>query len=110
MLDKLEQLIERESNKLLEQYYDTQIDHDKVIKLARMVKLQEECGELADEVLSSVGLQRKSKLSEFNDVKLDKELADVQITLLVLAKSYNKDIIKLVEKRLMEIDARRNIE
>ena len=34
--------------------------------LARTVKLQEEVGELANDILSILSLQRKSKLDEFN--------------------------------------------
>lgn len=73
---------------------------------ARMVKLTEEVGELADEVLASQGDQRKEKLEGKNEESLGNEVADVLITTLVLAASLNVDVPKALVKKIAKIEAR----
>ncbi len=73
---------------------------------ARMVKLTEEVGELADEVLASQGDQRKEKLEGKNKESLGDEIADVLITTLVLASSLNIDVPKALARKIVKIETR----
>lgn len=73
---------------------------------ARMVKLTEEVGELADEVLVSQGDQRKEKLEGKNEESLGDEIADVLITTLVLAASLNVDVPKALARKIVKIETR----
>ncbi|MBI2045498.1 hypothetical protein HYT23_05545 [Candidatus Pacearchaeota archaeon] len=74
--------------------------------LARTVKLGEEFGELCDEILSKMSLQRKEKLTEKDKENLEKEFADVIITTLLLAKSIDVDVAKALENKINEINKR----
>ncbi|MBU0959688.1 MAG: hypothetical protein KKB31_07105 [Nanoarchaeota archaeon] len=74
--------------------------------LARTVKLGEEFGELCNEILGNMSLQRKEKLSKRDKEDLEKEFADVIITTLLLAKSVNVDIEKAIENKIKEINGR----
>lgn len=74
--------------------------------LARTVKIWEEFGELCDEILSNMSLQRKDKLSKRDKENLEKEFADVIITTLLLAKSINIDVAKAIENKIIEINKR----
>jgi NTP pyrophosphatase (non-canonical NTP hydrolase) len=73
---------------------------------ARMVKLSEEVGELADEVLSSQSDQRREKLAVKEDDALSNEVADVLITTLMLARSFNVDVVKALERKMQKIQER----
>ncbi len=74
--------------------------------LARMVKLTEEVGELADEVLSSQGDQRTEKLAEKGDDALGNEVADVIITVLLLAAALKVDVPSALMKKIEKIRTR----
>ena len=74
--------------------------------LALMVKLTEETGELADEVLASQGDQRKEKLSEMSTDGLENEVADVIITVLLLAAALNVDVSAALQKKIEKIRKR----
>lgn len=73
---------------------------------ARMVKVSEEVGELADEVLSSQSDQRREKLAGKEDDALSIEIADVIITTLMLARSLNVDVVKALEQKMQKIQER----
>lgn len=74
--------------------------------LARLAKLTEECGELADEVLASDGHQRKEKLADKQNDSLGHELADVLITTLLLAEKMRIDVNVALKKKVGKIDRR----
>ena len=74
--------------------------------LARTVKVGEEFGELCDEILSKMSLQRKEKLTKSDKENLEKEFADVIITTLLLAKSIDIDVAKAIENKIIEINGR----
>lgn len=78
-------------------------DNEKRI-LARTVKLQEEMGELCEEILKNLSLQRKEKLKSKG--KLNEEFADVLITLLLLAKAVDVDVEDALEKKIRKIKKR----
>lgn len=80
-------------------------DQEKRI-LARTVKLNEEVGELCNEVLGFIKAQRREKLEQFDNSSLSGEFADVIITTLLLAKSMDIDVKKALEEKIKKIDDR----
>jgi NTP pyrophosphatase (non-canonical NTP hydrolase) len=76
------------------------------LTLARMVKITEEFGELSDEVLSHLKLQRQEKLDTFQYEHLEKEFADVLGSVLLLAINLDIDVKKIFERRLVELNER----
>ena len=73
---------------------------------ARTIKLGEEYGELCDEVLASVGDQRKDKLNAAHD--LEGEFADVVIVAFLLAKAMNVDMGSALSKKIEKIKEKHN--
>ncbi|MBU1246336.1 MAG: MazG-like family protein [Nanoarchaeota archaeon] len=92
-------------DKRLTDFYNTYKEPEKKI-LGRTVKLSEELGELSNEILSHLSLQRKGKLENQKKDKLSEEFADMIITTLLVAKSMNIDIEKALEKKIKTIDGR----
>lgn len=80
-------------------------DKEKII-LAKMVKLTEEVGELADEVLGYNSLQRKEKLNKHNKNELLEEFADVVITTFLLAEAMKVDVEKALKSKIKKINKR----
>jgi NTP pyrophosphatase (non-canonical NTP hydrolase) len=74
-------------------------DTDKT-RLARMVKLSEEVGELADEILSLQGLQRQEKMAAKMDDDLAKEFGDVFNSLMLLGLELDLDIQSAIVSRV----------
>jgi NTP pyrophosphatase (non-canonical NTP hydrolase) len=75
--------------------------------LTKTIKLNEEVGELCNDVLSVLKLQRKSKLERFEKRNFYEEFADVIITTMQLANSAGVDIERALSDKLKKIDARR---
>lgn len=74
---------------------------------ARTIKLGEEYGELCNEVLASVGDQRKDKLNgEARD--LEGEFADVVIVAFMLAKAMRIDMGTALAKKIKTIKEKHN--
>ncbi len=71
--------------------------------LSRTVKLQEEVGELSNDILSILSLQRKSKLAEFNKKNMYEEFADVILSVMMLANSVNVDIERAVNDKYRKL-------
>ncbi len=79
----------------------------KVQILARAVKLGEEVGELYNDVLGYLGLQRQDKLEKFTLENLEEEVVDVLITLLVLVSLFPEmDIETAIKRKIKKIKAR----
>jgi NTP pyrophosphatase (non-canonical NTP hydrolase) len=78
--------------------------------LGRAVKLSEEFGELSDEVLASMGLQRKGKLENRDPEGLSAEFADVIIVTFLLARSMNVDIPSALARKIEKIRTKHNQE
>ena len=78
--------------------------------LARTVKLSEEMGELSDEVLGCLGLQRKSKLEGKDLNSVADEIADVVIVAFLLAKSMDIDVSAALERKIKKIQEKHNQE
>lgn len=104
-LEKILDFIQKE-NKRLAQYYPIN-DNDKEKRvLARAVKLSEEVGELCEQVLSGMLLQKSRKLKNYSQEKLGEEVADVLITTLLLADVMKVDVRKSLEDKMKKIEKR----
>jgi NTP pyrophosphatase (non-canonical NTP hydrolase) len=104
-LTELQQLVNIEHNRLLKQY--SNVPNQGLTILARMAKLNEEIGELADQILGSLGLQRPEKLYQYTPESLRKELADVVITAFVLAKGCNVDMLQAINEKIQIVTQRK---
>ncbi|NOY14849.1 MAG: hypothetical protein GXP43_01375 [bacterium] len=71
--------------------------------LSRTVKLGEEVGELYNEILRYLGLQRQDKLDGFKIEDLEDEFSDALITLLVLASRIPEMNLSKAVKRKIEV-------
>ncbi len=93
--------VDKEDQRLCEKYGNYSDEEKKI--LARTVKINEEVGELSDEVLKYCSLAREEKLQTKN---LEDEFADVLLTVFLLAKSMKVDIPKALEKKIKKIEKR----
>ncbi len=75
--------------------------------LTMTVKLNEEVGELCNDILSILRVQRKAKLDKFDKRNVYEEFADVILTTLQLASSARVDIERAVEDKIKKIEARK---
>ncbi len=89
-----------------QKFIDDQTERERI--LSRTVKISEEFGELCDEVLASMGDQRKGKMEGRDLDALSDEFADVIITTFLLAKSMNIDIPNALERKIKKIKAKHN--
>lgn len=104
-LDEILKFIDTEDRRLRKKFaYE---DESKRV-LARTVKISEEFGELCDEVLASIALQRQEKLANHRREQLEDEFADVLIVVLMLARTLKVDVRKALENKMKKIDARYN--
>ena len=67
---------------------------------ARTMKIVEELGELAGEILTSMNLQRKSKIAKFSRENVEDEFADVLASLVLLAIELEIDIAAVMQKKI----------
>lgn len=74
-------------------------DHSQRV-FARTMKIVEELGELSDEILTSMNLQRNSKISKFSRENLEDEFADVLASLILLSCELNIDVEKVIQKKI----------
>lgn len=71
--------------------------------LAKTVKLSEEVGELSNDILSVLSLQRESKLRKFDKNNLYEEFADIIISTVILANATRVDISRAVNDKMKKI-------
>lgn len=76
--------------------------------LTKTVKLNEEVGELCNDILSVLRLQRKSKLDKFDKRHIYQEFADVIITTMQLAAVTHVDMERAIKDKLTTIEKRYN--
>jgi NTP pyrophosphatase (non-canonical NTP hydrolase) len=95
--------IEIESERIRKRYPN--LDKEK-LTLAQTVKINEELGELYNEVLNHLSLQRKEKLVNMDKKVIEEEFSDVLITTLLLAKRMDIDIERALEKKISKINKR----
>ena len=74
--------------------------------LTRTVKLNEEVGELCNDILSILKLQRRAKLEKFNKANIYEEFADVIITSIQLAIAAGVDVDRALGDKLNKIEHR----
>jgi len=67
---------------------------------ARTMKIVEELGELADDILTSMNLQRESKVAKFSRESLEDEFADVLGSLILLAIEMDINVEKAIQKKI----------
>lgn len=103
-LGSLQRFIDEQDTLLRSVKTTSETDKDRIF--ARTIKLGEEYGELCDEVLASVGDQRKGKLDGKHD--LEGEFADVVIVAFLLAKAMNVDMSSALENKIKKIREKHN--
>ena len=77
---------------------------------ARMMKLFEELGELSDEILTSMNLQRQIKTDNFSQENVEDELADVLASLILLAIELDIDLETVIQRKITFTKERFGIE
>ncbi len=88
-------------------HYKLYTQEEKAI-LTKTVKLNEEVGELCNDILSVLRLQRKSKLDKFDKRHIYQEFADVIITTMQLAAVTHVDMERAIRDKLVKIEERYN--
>jgi len=73
---------------------------EKARVFARVLKLNEELGELSDEILTSMNLQRQAKLDQFDSQNLTDEYADVLACVLSLGIELKVDIEAAITRKI----------
>jgi NTP pyrophosphatase (non-canonical NTP hydrolase) len=74
-------------------------DHDQRV-FARTMKIVEELGELSDEILTSMNLQRDTKIAKFSKQNIEDEFADVLGSLVLLGIEMDIDLEKVMQRKL----------
>lgn len=67
---------------------------------ARTMKIMEELGELSDEILTSMNLQRNTKIEKFSKENVEDEFADVMGSLILLGIELDIDIETVMQKKI----------
>lgn len=92
-------------NERLGKLFNTTGNTEKRI-LSQMVKLSEEVGELAEQVLANSSVQRKGKKNTLNRAELEYEFADVLLVTILLADLMGVDIGKSLLGKIDKINKR----
>lgn len=74
--------------------------------LTEAVKLNEEVGELCNDILGVLKLQRKAKQRKFDKRNIYEEFADVIISTIVLAQTSGVDLERALREKLDKIEER----
>ncbi len=67
---------------------------------ARTLKLVEEMGELSNEILTKMGLQRQEKIDAFEQHHLEDEFADVLGSLLLMGIEMDVDVAQVMKRKI----------
>lgn len=67
---------------------------------ARIMKIVEELGELSDEILTSMNLQRNSKIAQFSHQNIEDEFADVVGSLILLGHELDIDFKEAMQRKI----------
>lgn len=94
-----------EQNKRTTPHFKLYTQTEKEI-LTKTVKLNEEVGELCNDILGILRLQRRAKLEKFDKRNIYQEFADVIITTIQLAGVAGVDIERAVTDKLKKIEER----
>jgi len=68
---------------------------------ARTMKIVEELGELSDEILTSMNLQRDTKIAKFSHDNIEDEFADVLASLILLGNELDIDVDKVMKRKII---------
>lgn len=98
----------KKKHKILQESKNTTSKKEEI--LARTVKLNEEIGELCNEVLAYNNDQRKGKMVNHDKDTLGLEFADVIITTYLLAESFGINIETNLFKKIKIIQEKHNKE
>jgi NTP pyrophosphatase (non-canonical NTP hydrolase) len=99
----VEKFIEWEISRL-DKAHPTSSDVEKIFWAES--KLNEETGELAEQVLSYLGYQRPEKLAKFDKKDIAKEVADVIFVTVILAKRLGVDVEEALKEKMAIIEER----
>jgi NTP pyrophosphatase (non-canonical NTP hydrolase) len=103
-LKTLEQRISALSPKIRPSYkFHTKEERDILVET---VKLNEEVGELCNDILGILQLQRKAKQKVFDKRNIYEEFADVIITTIALAQTTGVDLERALKDKLEKIETR----
>lgn len=64
------------------------------------MKIVEELGELSDEILTSMNLQRNSKIQKFSQQNIEDEFADVLGSLILLGIELDIDVKAVMQRKI----------
>jgi NTP pyrophosphatase (non-canonical NTP hydrolase) len=67
---------------------------------ARTMKIMEELGELSDEILTSMNLQRDTKIANFSHQNVEDEFADVLGSLILLGIELDINVEEVMKRKL----------
>lgn len=67
---------------------------------ARTMKVVEELGELSDEILTSMNLQRNTKIAKFSRENVEDEFADVMGSLILLGIELDIDVEEVMKRKI----------
>lgn len=76
---------------------------------ARTMKVVEELGELSDEILTSMNLQRDSKIANFSRQNVEDEFADVLGSLVLLGLELDIDFEKVIKRKIEHTRSRNGL-
>ena len=98
----LEELMEqsREIHELVSLAFPIESENEALY--ARTLKLMEELGELANEILAKLGLQRQSKLEQHTQRDLEDEYGDVLLTVLMLGIELDLDVAEIMRRKFLK--------
>lgn len=102
--DNLANWIKSQSKKLEISFGKGQTQREKLY--ARTIKLNEEVGELCEEILAHNNDQRKDKLENKSKNNIAHEIADVLIVTLLIAETLQIDSNKALEEKIKKVDKR----
>lgn len=94
--------IQEQAKEALVHYKNHYALEGRELVLAVLAKLQEEQGELAEEILMHLSLQRDAKLQRHDPTNLAKEFGDVLFVLTLLAEATGVDseqVLRAVEEK-----------
>ena len=94
----------RRINVALDTKYWKYVNDKTANTLAKNIKIGEEVGELMEQVLTYLKLQRQEKVAKFKFSDLEGEYADVIITTMIAADSMGIDIKKVLKIKLGELE------
>lgn len=101
-LKTLEGRIRNLSTKIRPSYkFQTKEERDILVET---VKLNEEVGELCNDILGILKLQRKAKQRKFDKRNIYEEFADVIISTIVLAQTAGVDLERALKDKLEKIE------